>query len=266
MGDVGSRRTARRLVVVLGLACSPLEAATPGAEVPSPPATVQRSPQDLRRIDAFALTAYADPRGDDVEARAEAVAVARAFGERSELVLGKAATEPALMASLSQSGVLHIAVPVFVDAGPPSHSVLRLARSPTGDGALTVAELQAATVRRELVVLSTGVDDVGRILVDRGARAVVGTRRPIPHELARPMFERFYGELLRGATVAEAVQAADGDELAAGGGAELVVRGDGQTRVRSRPRGRRPRPLLGGAIALGGLLLAGVILGATRRR
>ncbi len=262
-------------------------------QVTSLRAIVQRPPQDLREVDALALTAYADPAREGVavdglplrplpNARDEAAAVARTFGERSEVVLGEQATESAIKASLSQSGILHVAAHAVVDSAQPERSALVMARSTTDDGTLTIAELERVTLRRDLVVLSAcassagplaaglGLHGLGQMLIHRGARTVVGTRWPIRDDFAQAMFETFYTELSHGAATAEALRraqrAAQADGLPASAWASLVVLGDGDMRAREPARARDPRPRLGGAIALGGLLLAGVILGTTRRR
>lgn len=253
----------------------------------------QRSAQDLRELGALSLTVFADPSregvaftaaelGDLPHARAQAAAIVRTFGERSEVVVGEEATETRLEAALSQSGLLHVAAHAVVDAAVPRRSALVMARSGSDDGVLTVAELAKVTVRRDIVVLSAsrslagprspglGLHGLGQTLIRRGARTVIGTRWPIRDDLAQALFENLYAELARGQPVSEALRrtqrAAHDQGTPARAWASLLVLGDGDLRVRRQRPPRAPRPLLGGAIALGGLLLAGGIVAVSRQR
>jgi CHAT domain-containing protein len=214
------------------------------------------------------------------QARREGRALVRYLGPPSRLLVGEEASESALKAfGPRRFRIVHFAAHALVDGENPRRSAVVLAPgSATEDGLLQPEEIARMGLDGALVVLSTcqgasgnalageGPLSLARAFFQAGARAVVASLWSLRDDEAAALFESFYRHLGRGASVAEALGAAqrqlidDGAPAAAWAG--VVALGDGGLvpLPGGRPRVVSPRGLLGLAV------VAAVLLGVAGQR
>jgi len=177
-------------------------------------------------------------------ARQEARSVRRHL-RGARLWMGAKASERSLKRerALAGYGVLHLAAHAVIDPKHPDRSAVYLASEGDEDGLLTSREAAALDLRDRLVVLAAcetasgellraeGVLSLARSFFEAGARTVVASWRNLPDEAAAGLFDGFYRHLAAGASVSEALTAAQREQLEAGGAARVwsgvQVLGDG---------------------------------------
>jgi tetratricopeptide (TPR) repeat protein len=161
-----------------------------------------RAPADGAAL-VFADPQCADGRWSPLPGtRGEAVAVLAALGG-GHLLLGDEATKSSLLDLIEHSPVIHLATHAIADPITPGRS--RIACSGVGaDSDLTLAELQARSLRANVVVLSACETAGGRALRGEGAQslaggflragagAVVATLWPVFDADASAMMKEFY--------------------------------------------------------------------------
>lgn len=192
------------------------------------------------------------------QARQEGRAVRRHLGCRVRLREGRQATERGLLdePDLGAFGLLHFAAHATADREQPERSAVYLAAGGSErDGLLQVREIVDLRLDGRTVVLSAcdtasgqllrgeGVLDLARAFFQAGAHAVVASLWPLRDDDAALLFEAFYRYLGRGATVSEALAAAQLERIRAGAPAAawagLVVLGDGEVVPYQRPPAER---------------------------
>lgn len=137
-----------------------------------------------------------------------------------DLFTGAKATRAAILAAASNADVLHFAAHAVVVPRDPSASYLALAPSDTENGALTLRDIQRATLHsKPLIVLAgckTGAavglvpraTSLAQAFLSAGATDVVGTLWDLPDtRAAREMSVRFHEEIRRGVDPPEALRA-----------------------------------------------------------
>lgn len=178
-------------------------------------------------------------------ARQEGRRVVGLLGGGSRLRLGTEASESFLKAvDPGAYAVLHFAAHARVSAHHPQRSALFLAPGgPAEDGWVQPREIAALRGVAPLVVLAAcdsaagevvrgeGVMSLARPFFEAGARAVVGSRRPLPDREAARLFEVFYRHLAAGASTGRSLALARRERIEAGGPASgwgsVVLLGDG---------------------------------------
>jgi CHAT domain-containing protein len=215
-------------------------------------------------------------------ARAESRAIERHV-DGVETLVGARASERALKSrDLGRYDILHFAAHAVADEAHPERSAVLLAPGDAKeDGLLRVREIAALDLDGRIVVLSAcqtaagavlsgeGVLSLARAFFQAGAHAVVGSRWPLRDVDAAALFDAFYRHLSRGASLSEALRAAQDDARAAGRPASawagLVLLGNGDLRPyagRRSPADRTARtPLVLGLT----LLVALVVVFRARR-
>lgn len=192
------------------------------------------------------------------QARREGRSLRRRLGGGSQLYIGAAASEHLLKRiDLAPFGLLHLAAHAVIDDMHPARSAVILSAGDAGeDGLLQAPEIASLSLSGKAVVLSAcqgasgtllkgeGVMSLSRAFFQAGAQAVVGSLWPLRDDEAAEFFDAFYGRLATGATVAEALVAAQEERALAGAPtaawAGLVALGDGDLRpllpAQVRPR------------------------------
>ena len=216
-------------------------------------------------------------------ARQESRAIAR-YVEHADALVGAGASERALKArDLRRYAVLHLAAHAIADDIRPERSAIVLAPGDLNeDGLLQAREIDALSFDGGIVVLSAchtaggavlsgeGVLSLARAFFAAGAHAVVGSRWPLRDRDAAELFEVFYRHLGRGASLSEALQAAQNDARAAGRPAStwaaLVLLGNGDLRPFARPPVTESLSHLSVMLTLGFTFLLSVGVVRTRRR
>ena len=247
------------------------------------------------RLEAFGdplLPSQGLPR-DDLRplpwARAEAAAVVRTLGAPAAGSVGDGATETAFRKALTSPTMVHLAAHAVVNSAEPDRTSVVLAPSEEDDGVLTLAELSTLDVQSTVVVLSAcesvagplspgqGMHGLGQTFLSAGSDAVIGTLWPIRDDEAQTVFAHFYSRLAEGASLADALAAAQAraarDGVPARAWASIVLLGDGTVRVRpgaapqaedSTP-GEHWRTVVGILLALAALGGLGVALRRPRK-
>ena len=207
-------------------------------------------------------------------ARRESRALARHLGDVDALV-GPLASEHAIKTrDLRGYDIIHFAAHAVADQTHPDRSAVLLSPGAEGeDGLLQAREIGELNLDGRIVVLSAcqtasgavlsgeGVLSLARAFFEAGARAVVGTRWRVRDENAASLFETFYRELGRGASLSEALTRTKIEAMAAGlpphVWAALVLLGDGA--IRPFPGGQTETPFTGWNLAAA-LVAAGILL------
>jgi CHAT domain-containing protein len=226
--------------------------------------------------------------GDDLPplplAAEEGEGIVDILGGRSRLLIGEKASEAFLKsADLHPYGILHLATHSVIDGENPERSAVRLTPSPGEDGHLDIAGIVALKMAGKVVVLSTcesargkilrgeGVMSLARAFFQAGAQTVVGSLWPVEDRDGKELFERFYGHIGEGASVAAALRAAQRDRIADGAPlkawAGFVALGDGD--LVPLPGGSHRSPLgfwLWALVGAGAALSAFLALRAWRLR
>jgi CHAT domain-containing protein len=221
-----------------------------------------------RDASAGRLLTFADPAvegGVDrfrrlPHARAESRAIERSVRDSRALV-GAAASEHALKTTDPASyDVLHFAAHAVADETHPERSAVLLASGDSNeDGWLQAREIEGLGLDGRIVVLSAcetasgavqsgeGVLSLARAFFEAGAHAVVGSRWPLRDADAAVLFDAFYRQLARGASLSEALKITQDEARAAGrpaaAWAGLVLLGNGDLRPLL---GVQPREVRGG--------------------
>jgi CHAT domain-containing protein/tetratricopeptide (TPR) repeat protein len=229
--------------------------------------------QDLLAAD---LRAARDWRfGELPFAEAEVRRIGARF-ERAQVLVGTAATEEAVKASIGLTSHVHFATHGMVSDGEPLMSALVLAQDddPTEDGLLQTYEILDLHLNADLVVLSacnTGLGDLVRgegiiglshAFLCSGARTLLMSLWEVPDQTTADLMDRFYGGLADGlapdlalqASIRDAISSARGPREWAGFslvGAVAPRTGGGLVGI-SGPLGRRPVWIVIGAAVLAG--------------
>lgn len=179
------------------------------------------------------------------QARSEARSAVRSLGGGSQVRIGEEATERFVKETdLNRYSVLHIAAHALVDDDRPERSGILLAPgAPEEDGLLQMREIVELDLAGRVVVLAAcrsasgavlegeGVMGLARAFFQAGAHAVVGSLWPLRDDEAAGLFEIFYENLAKGASITDAMSAARRNRILAGAPAAawggLVVLGDG---------------------------------------
>jgi CHAT domain-containing protein len=210
-------------------------------------------------------------------ARKESRALVRDLGGGSVRRLGKEASETFLKGHpLKTYGILHFATHAVTDEANPDRSGVLLAPGDSNqDGLLQIREIVDLDLDGRIVVLSAcssntgallrgeGVMSLARAFFQAGSHTVVASLWRLRDDEAADLFDRFYGHIGRGLSVAAALQAAQRDLIAEGAPAAawagLVVLGDGE--MVPLPGGRQGIAVPGWAWAAGVVLLLGLAAG-----
>jgi CHAT domain-containing protein len=216
-------------------------------------------------------------------AREESRAIERHVRSVDALV-GERASEKALKSrDLRDYNVLHFAAHAVADETHPERSAVLLAPGDSlEDGLLQVREIAALDLAGRIVVLSAcqtaagvvmsgeGVLSLARAFFEAGAHAVIGSRWLLRDVDAAALFDTFYRHVGQGASLAQALKAAQDEARAAGRPASawagLVLLGNGE--LRPFADGRTPTdrgPWRAPSIVLGVALLFTVGLLLARR-
>lgn len=215
-------------------------------------------------------------------ARREVEQVLKAFDGDAVAALGADATESMFTRVAAEPGVLHVAAHALIDSAEPERSALVFAADASNDGLLTLEELLASPVARDLVVLSAcdsaagplspgiGLHGLAQTFRRRGVETVVGTLWPIRDDEAMRLFESFYERLATGLDVATALRLAQDSAQARGVPAQtwgsVVVLGDGGLVASPKKASeRRSGARRWGWILPVGLLVLSVFVVATRK-
>jgi len=147
--------------------------------------------------------------------------IAKHFGAGAvRLLTGAAATESAVKEEAASYGVMHFAVHGVIVPERPFASSLLLAAGGGDDGYLRVDEIFGMTLAARLVVLSGCSTGLGRLTGDgilgmtraflyAGTPAVVVSQWDISDRATSVLMDRFYAELRRGRTTAQALRVAE---------------------------------------------------------
>jgi CHAT domain-containing protein len=151
----------------------------------------------------------------------EARSVATLLGPRATLLLGDAATEPALKRQpLADYRVLHFAVHGVPSTRFPARSALLVRPAEGEDGLLQAREILALRLRADLVTLSAcdtgsgslheqeGVTSLVRPFLAAGARSVVANLWAADDRFSLSLMRAFYEQLANGIDVADALRQA----------------------------------------------------------
>jgi CHAT domain-containing protein len=153
----------------------------------------------------------------------EARFLRRIVNSGSRVYTGKDATEQRVKAaSLNRFRVVHFATHGLVSQRWPARSALLLAAGADGveDGLLTVPEISRLHLASDLVVLSAcrtargqflagdGVQGLARAFFHAGSRAVLASLWDVDDDRTAVLMRRFYEQLERGLSQAEALRAA----------------------------------------------------------
>jgi CHAT domain-containing protein len=150
----------------------------------------------------------------------EAEEVAAAYGGRSQLLLGKAATAEAVREAMGSGDILHLAAHATVSSDG-FRDALVLAASPDGGSGLTAAtEILPKSRSCQLVVLSGcstlglqpsrsgGLLGLARAFVARGIPATLGTLWRVNDRVLPELMADFHRNLLHGDSASEALRQA----------------------------------------------------------
>ncbi len=160
------------------------------------------------------------------ESRDEIFSLQRALGWKSNLLMGREATETAFKSEpLSEFGVIHLAVHAIPDTQYPERASLVLGTDPKriNDGLLQVREIMYLRLNADLVTLSAcetgtsgepGVISLGEAFLIAGSRAVVVSLWNVEDHSTTVLMEYFYTHLARGEDKAQALSEAKREFLA----------------------------------------------------
>ena len=180
-------------------------------------------------------------------ARRESRALSRHIGSVDALV-GPLASEYAVKTrDLRDYQIVHFAAHAIADETHPERSAVFLSPgADSEDGLLQAREIGELRLEGRIVVLSAcqtasgavlsgeGVLSLARAFFQAGARTVIGTRWPVRDEDAASLFETFYEELGKGASISEALARTKIEAMLANRPpqvwAGLVLLGDGTSR------------------------------------
>jgi CHAT domain-containing protein len=167
----------------------------------------------LRRVTVIAGEGVPAAEG---EARAISVAAARG---RVEVLRGTEATAASALAAARRGGIVHFATHAVANERDPAASYIALAATARDNGRLGAAEVSAATINAELVVLSACETAAGRILdgegilslnrgfLRAGARATIATLWPVGPSAAE-FAREFYAGLAKSSDAPAALRSA----------------------------------------------------------
>lgn len=162
-----------------------------------------------------------DSRADRLPgADVEGERIAKRFGREARLLTGADATESAVKQDAPRYGVMHFAVHGVIVPERPLASSLLLGAGGGDDGYLRVDEIFKMALAARLVVLSGCSTGLGRLTGDgilgmtraflyAGTPAVVVSQWDVSDRATAALMDRFYAELRRGRTTAQALRAAE---------------------------------------------------------
>lgn len=176
-------------------------------------------------------------------ARREARRIAEIAGQESVVLEGSRATLDRLRGAMrDRVSLVHFATHAIVDEAHPERSAVLLAADATRDGLLRSADIEALPLEGRAAVLSAcssavgnvrdgeGAMSLARSFFRAGARAVVGSLWPLRDDEQERLAVALAEELARGATLADALAAAQRAAIARGAPpaawAGLVALGD----------------------------------------
>ena len=153
------------------------------------------------------------PRVDALPAtREEVTTIARLFGRRARVLVGRAATEEAFKSLAPKADIVHLATDGVLNKDNPLFSFVQLGAGDGEDGRLEVHEVFGIPFRARLVVLSAcqtglgsgafadvppGDDWIGlvRTLLFAGSENVVATLWAVDDRSTAQLMQRFYERL-----------------------------------------------------------------------
>jgi CHAT domain-containing protein len=162
-----------------------------------------------------------DSRADRLPgAELEGQRIAKRFGADARLLTAAGATEAAVKRNAPNYGVMHLAVHGVIVPERPLASSLLLGAGAGDDGYLRVDEIFRMTLAARLVVLSGCSTGLGRLTGDgilgmtraflyAGTPAVIVSQWDVSDRATAALMDRFYAELFRGRTTAQALRAAE---------------------------------------------------------
>jgi CHAT domain-containing protein len=186
----------------------------------------------------------------------EARAVGTLLGSNATVLIGAAATEPAIKRQpLQDYRVLHFAVHGIPSTRFPARSALVVQPADGEDGLLQAREILALRLGAALVTLSAcdtgsgsvqeqeGVASLVRPFLAVGARSVVANLWAADDQFSLSLMREFYGSLADGADVGESLRRAKlrmlelyGPEVAPKLWSGVLVYGDGATTIANAPQ------------------------------
>jgi CHAT domain-containing protein/tetratricopeptide (TPR) repeat protein len=163
-------------------------------------------------------------------ARREGLRLARRLRPTSEVLVGAAATERALVRpDLASFAVLHFAAHAIADGAHPQRSAVLLAAADEAeDGLLQTREIARLPLAGRTIVLSAcrtaagavasgeGPLSLARAFQQAGARAVVGSRWALRDDEAAELVDSLYRRLAKGETLGTALRAVRREAWAGG--------------------------------------------------
>jgi CHAT domain-containing protein len=185
----------------------------------SPSATALKFARARKAAAAGPILAAGDPDGSLKYADTESRAAARLYG--AEPLLGRAATEGAVVARAGQAGILHLAAHAVLNPVNPLLTRIELAPDGEHDGNLEMHEVFGLDLSKTgLVVLSACSTQMGRLsagdelegltraFLYAGTPAVMASLWNVDDESTSYLMTHFYGHLRGGAGRAEALRRA----------------------------------------------------------
>jgi len=216
--------------------------------------------------------------------RDEVESIRARLGGTTRLLLGREAAEQRLKsAGPGRYRILHFATHALLDPQRPARSAIILGSAGEGeDGWLQTREIYGFDLGADLVVLSgcvtaggqassaEGILSLARAFLHAGAQSVLGTRWMVEDEAASRLVQDFYAALLQGLPVGAALRQAqlgrtgEASYSAAADWSAWVIVGDPAARPALTLRGRSTWHALRWPLAIGILLLLGLIALARR--
>jgi CHAT domain-containing protein len=185
----------------------------------SPSATALKFAREKKARAVGPVLAAGDPDGSLPHAAAEARAIARLYGDQP--LLGRAATEGAVVARAGKAGILHLATHAVLNPVNPLFTRIELAADAEHDGNLEMGEVLGLDLTKAgLVVLSGCSTQLGKLsagdelegltraFIYAGTPAVVSSLWDVKDDSTSFLMERFYSHLRRGEGRAVALQRA----------------------------------------------------------
>jgi CHAT domain-containing protein/Tfp pilus assembly protein PilF len=185
----------------------------------APSATILKFAREKKAQAVGPIVVAGNPDGSLTAAASEAQTVARLYG--GEPLLGRAATEGAVVARAGQAGILHLAVHASLNSINPLFSRVELAPDGDHDGNLEMHEVFGLDLSKTgLVVLSACSTQRGKLsagdelagltraFLYAGTPAVISSLWEVSDESTSVFMESFYTHLRKGAGRAESLRLA----------------------------------------------------------
>jgi CHAT domain-containing protein len=188
----------------------------------SPSATALKFARERKAVAAGPILAAGDPDGSLQYADTEARAAARLFG--MEPLLGRAATEGAVVSRASQAGILHLAAHAVLNPVNPLFTRIELAPDEGHDGNLEMHEVFGLDLSKTGLVVLSGcstqlgklsagdeIEGLTRAFLYTGTPAVMASLWNVADESTALFMESFYTHLRKGKGRAEALRRAQAE-------------------------------------------------------